>query len=212
MNFFAHLVVARRLDRDPSFLLGAMLPDFASMSASRLAEITEPTLAAGVKEHYRTDEAFHGGDRFVALCVDAGPRLERRGLSWGAARAIAHVGTELFLDGELAHLERDALADYALAVTAAREEPLASEIRFREPEGRVRFLTMQRRLAGRETPARYADPRFVRDVLVRILAPRPRLAVDPSCHDALLDELRALAERVAESRDALVGETIERMG
>lgn len=212
MNFFAHLVVARRTDRDPSFLLGSMLPDFASMASARLGTITEPTLAAGVQEHYRTDEAFHGGARFVSLCMETGRALERRGLSWGASRAIAHVGTELFLDGELAVSEAPALGDYAQAIALAREEPIASAIRFREEGGHARFLELQRRIRGRETPARYRDAAFVRDILVRILAPRPRLAVDPASHEPLLEELRLLEERVTASRDALLGETIERMG
>lgn len=208
MNFFAHLVVARVLRREPPFLLGAMLPDFATMCGARLAPLGHDTLAAGVAEHHRTDEAFHATPTFVTLCRETGARLDALGMSWGASRAVAHVGTELFLDGELA-LHEDAAADYVGAVASAADPDVAQGIAFREAEGRERFERLRARLGGGGAPVRYREPRFVRDVLVSILERRPRLAVPPSHHEVLLDELAVLRERVVSSRDALVGETLE---
>src|SRR5690606_31275930 len=51
MNFFGHACVAARVDSDPRVLLGAMLPDFASMSRTRLAGSEDPAVAAGIALH-----------------------------------------------------------------------------------------------------------------------------------------------------------------
>ena len=75
MNFFAHAWVARHLRREPAFLLGAMLPDFATMCRARLGEITHETLAEGIAEHHATDEAFHAGETFMRLCREVAARL-----------------------------------------------------------------------------------------------------------------------------------------
>ncbi len=211
MNFFAHLVVARRSRRDPAFLFGAMLPDFATMCGARLGKIEHGALAEGVAEHHQTDEAFHGGATFLALCRETSTRLEARGLGWGAARAVAHVGTELFLDGELTR-DDDAARDYAAAIAHAADDALRAHIVFRDEGGHGRFGRMHERLASHGTPTRYREPSFVRDVLVRILAERPRLAIAPEQGGALLTELERLAERVREAERALVTETLSALG
>ncbi|MBX7194398.1 MAG: hypothetical protein K1X94_20250 [Sandaracinaceae bacterium] len=211
MNFFAHLVVARRVERDPAFLLGAMLPDFATMSGARLAATAHPVLGAGIAEHHRTDDAFHATPTFIALASDMGTRLDAAGLPWGAARAIAHVGTELFLDGELTEDEPSA-GDYVRAIASAAHDEIASAIRFREEEGHARFRRMHARLATHGPPHRYREPEFVQEVLVRILAGRPRLSVPDEHHASLLVELYALRDRVHRAREALVGETLDALG
>lgn len=211
MNFFAHLVVARRVRREPGFLLGAMLPDFATMSGSRLGTIGHAELAAGIAEHHHTDDAFHNGALFLALCRETGARLEAAGLSWGAARAVAHVGTELFLDGELTH-DEDAARDYALAIDAGREDALGAHVAMKDPEATRRFHALQRRLAEHGTPTRYREPIFVRDVLVRILEGRPRLAIPSDRHEVLLVELEQLAVRVVGESAVLVGQTLDALG
>lgn len=211
MNFFAHLVVARRVRRDPGFLLGAMLPDFATMSGTRLGVITHEEIAAGVAEHHHTDEAFHGIESFVAICRDVGARLESAGLGWGAARAVAHVGTELFLDGELTH-DEDAARDYVAAVAAAGPDALGPCVTMKDEAATERFHRLQQRLAEHGVPSRYREPRFVRDVLVRILENRPRLAIAVDRHDVLLAELERLRERVVAEREALVAQTLAALG
>lgn len=205
MNFFAHLVVARRRRREPAFLLGAMLPDFATMCAARLGRIEHALLADGVAEHHRTDEAFHGGATFLSLCRDTAGRLEAAGLSWGAARAVAHVGTELFLDGELTR-DEGAATDYLGAI--GQGAALGTHIVFRDDGGHTRYRRLHERLLTHGTPTRYREPAFVGEVLVRILGARPRLAVGAEHEGALLRELESLATRVREAEDALVGETL----
>lgn len=207
MNFFAHSFVARRVRRDPAFLLGAMLPDFATMSVARLGVITHADLREGIAEHHRTDEAFHAGATFVALCQDVAARLEGRGLGWGSARAVAHVGTELLLDGELT-FEVDACRDYGLAVAEAADARSGAHVIFRDTAGRRRFEELRDRLATHGTPVRYREPAFVSEVLVRILSGRARLAVPDALHDVVRDEMGLLAGRVREARDALVADTL----
>jgi acyl carrier protein phosphodiesterase len=211
VNFFAHLVVARRSRRDPAFLFGAMLPDFATMCGARLGKIEHGALADGVAEHHQTDEAFHGGATFLTLCRETSTRLEARGLGWGASRAVAHVGTELFLDGELTR-DDAAAGDYAAAIAHAADDALRAGIVFRDEGGHTRFQRMHERLASHGTPTRYREPSFVRDVLVRILAARPRLAVAPAHEGALLEELELLAEHVRGAERALVAETLAGLG
>ncbi len=212
MNFFAHLVVARRVRREPGFLLGAMLPDFATMSGARLGAIAHPEIAAGVAEHHRTDEAFHAIDSFVSICRETGVRLEAAGLSWGAARAVAHVGTELFLDGELTHDDERAALDYVSAIAAASPAALGAHVVMKDDAGTERFRRLQLRLAEHGTPHRYREPAFVREVLVRILEARPRLAIAVDRHEVLLTELEVLRARVVSSRDALLGQTLDALG
>ena len=105
VNFVGHSFIAARTSGDPVFALGAMLPDFASMIGARLAKHDHVELAAGIADHHRTDDAFHGAPTFVRLCRDEALGLEALGLGWGASRAVAHVATELILDGLL--LEND---------------------------------------------------------------------------------------------------------
>ncbi len=207
MNFFAHAHIARRARREPAFILGAMLPDFATMCGARLGVIAHAEIGAGIAEHHRTDEAFHGGASFVAICRDTGARLEARGLSWGAARAVAHVGTELLLDGELTE-DSETARDYVRAIEEAQEARSGAHVIFRDEPGRRRFDELRDRLARYGTPVRYREPAFVSEVLVRILAGRPRLAVAPAAREALDEEIVALAARVAGAREALVGETL----
>lgn len=208
MNFFAHLVVARRERREPAYLLGAMLPDFATMSATRLGTQGHQGLALGVAEHHRTDEAFHASESFVAICREMGARLEQRGLSWGAARAVAHVGTELFLDGELTD-DVAAAADYTLAIEAAGDTAIGPHITFRDEQGRARFEQLHTRLRTHGVPRAYKEPAFVADVLVRILSSRPRLAVQASQREVLEQELRVMQERVLVARESLMQQTLD---
>jgi acyl carrier protein phosphodiesterase len=181
------------------------------MCGTRLGKIEHVVLADGVAEHHLTDDAFHGGATFVALSRETAERLEARGLSWGASRAVGHVGTELFLDGELTR-DDEAASDYAGAIARAGQDTVRSHLVFRDEGGHARFARMHERIASHGTPTRYREPSFVREVLVRILRERPRLAVAPEQEGVLLDELERLAVRVGEAHEALVGETLAALG
>lgn len=194
MNFVGHAHVAIvRTDAPPAFVLGAMLPDFASMGGARLLPIDHAELAAGVALHHRTDDAFHAAPEFVRLCREWGAELERRGLPWGASRAVAHVGTELLLDGFLLG-DGPTRAAYLDAV-AALEEPLLSAIRVRGP-GAARWPSLLARVRAHGAPDFYGDPTSVADRLVLILASRPRLAIPETHHASLRDAMHALRRDV----------------
>ena len=65
MNFFGHAAVASwRIGRG-GLPLGAMLPDFASISGARSLSAKEAEVARGVALHHRTDEVFHAAPSFV---------------------------------------------------------------------------------------------------------------------------------------------------
>src|SRR3954452_22349226 len=107
MNFFGHALIAQRAEttRGPirsEFVLGAMLPDFASMLRTRPPFSTLDALSAGLWFHHRTDDAFHGSPSFLQFSGDASRFLSDRGVARGTARAVAHVGVELLLDAAFA--------------------------------------------------------------------------------------------------------------
>ena len=60
--------------------------------------MTLEALAAGLRFHHLTDEAFHGSRSFLEFSGQALSYLSRHGLPRGSARAVAHVGVELLLD------------------------------------------------------------------------------------------------------------------
>jgi hypothetical protein len=201
LNFVGHAHVAiARHDVSPALVLGAMLPDFASMGGARLLPLDHPVLAAGVALHHRTDDLFHAAPEFVRLCSTWGPALEARGLSWGASRAVAHVGTELLLDGLL--LDDDATRAAYLEAVAALEEPLVSAIPVRGP-GAARWPALLARVRVHGAPDFYRDPVSVADRLIRILASRPRLTIDEAHRATLCDAMRALRRDVEPVASAL---------
>jgi hypothetical protein len=177
VNFFGHAVVASWEARAPGFVLGAMLPDFASMCGGRLAEIDHPELRAGIALHHRTDRVFHAASRFVALCQDARRTLQARGLGRGHAYAVGHVGVELLLDGWLVDQPK-AREAYAAALRCGRPGELGGQIRWLDEEGRGRWRRLHRRLEAHGPPDDYRDPTLVASRIERILRDRPRLALD----------------------------------
>lgn len=207
MNFVGHAHVAIEHDEAPSFVLGAMLPDFASMSRARLVMPTDATLAAGVALHHRTDDAFHSAPPFVRLCTRWGSELERRGFGWGAARAVAHVGTEMLLDGLL--LDDAGTRRAYLAAVATLADPAVRDAMRVEGAGASRWPDVLERVRTHGLPDFYRSPEDVGDRLLQILAGRPRLAIDESLRGPLREAMRALREDVIVEADALVRATRE---
>jgi hypothetical protein len=210
LNFVGHAHFARRLDRAPRFVLGAMLPDLASMAGIRLGRQEEALLASGVKDHHLVDDVFHAAPTFCRLQAEAASELGERGLGWGSARAVAHVAPELFLDGLL--LEEDATLDlYREAIEEGGRADTLAAIRF-HAEGHTRFASLHRRLTSYGPPHGYRDPAFVGDVLVRILRERPRLALRPEDVPVLDDLLPRLQRRVLDAAPALLAEVAAGLG
>lgn len=199
MNFFGHAVVARWVRREPRFVLGAMLPDFASMCRARFSQVGDPQVAAGVEFHHRTDGVFHATPTFLALQREALEALEAEGVGYGPARAVAHVGVELAIDGELL-ADEGACADYLQAVAALPTVDVSCS------RGQPRFDAMAARATDFGLPDDYRSPRRVAERLERILAPRPRLAFANGDVDRVARWLERARPGIAGRIEALLDE------
>ena len=177
VNFLGHAVVALEQSEDERFVLGAMLPDFATMIGQRLGHVTEPALADGVALHHRTDAIFHAVPSFARLVTETTAALTAAGLRRGPARAVGHIGVEMLLDGWWVR-HHGVPAQYDLALAAAPE--MEAFIAWRgeaEPNALSRACL---RLHELEIAPGYADPGLVTRRLERVLRDRPRLALNPT--------------------------------
>lgn len=208
MNFFGHAAVAfRRHPGDPRVVFGAMLPDFASMCRARLHGADDPAAAAGIALHYATDDAFHGAPTFLELYMRGIDELERAGVARGAARAVAHVGTELVLDGLL--LGEPALDAAYLDAVALPASELG--LRFRG-DGAARFEALHARLRGFGLPEDYRFADRVATRLEQILARRPRLALGPGDARRIVPFLESTTAALVDRLPALLREVDEALG
>lgn len=206
VNFFGHCVVARWEPVDAAFVLGAMLPDFASMARTRVPKARNPVVEAGIQHHHDTDRAFHGAPTFLDLMYEEQDILDAQGLSYGSAMAVAHVGVELILDGWLVgRLGEDPIYRQALEVTDHGLE-------WSEPDVEPRWEMLRGKLLESPLPEAYRDDGFVSSRLVRILAHRPRLALDET-EAKRVDEWVADARTRVHARAAeLMAEVAQRLG
>jgi hypothetical protein len=200
MNFIGHLLAARWESPAAAFGLGAMLPDFASMAGMRVPGVRHSELAAGVAHHHRTDHLFHDGESFVALQRAAFQHLLEAGVERGPARAVAHIGVELLIDGLLLQGEPQ-LGDAYLSALAAFEQLPSDAL----PALDMAPLThLQQRLMHYGIPYDYADPALVTARLIRILGRRPRLALSTTAAASVGSIMPDLKERVVERLPALL--------
>lgn len=204
MNFLGHARVAARVSSDPRLLLGAMLPDFASMARARLTSVADPEVAAGVRLHLDTDDVFHGAQGFLTLYERGVRELEAEGLARGPARAVAHVGTELMLDGLLLG-ESSLEAAYLDAIALPFEE---LGISFRA-DGAERFRTLHARVRDHGLPVEYRCPEQVAERLEQILLRRPRLALAPGDRARIVPFLAEAQNELRETLPALLNEVHE---
>jgi hypothetical protein len=179
VNFYAHACVALWRSDDPRYLFGAMLPDLTGMLGLRYATSSDATLNAGIELHHATDAAFHSAGHFVAMCASGVAELTEHGVGRGPARAVAHVGTELLLDGRMSH-DREARTAYSEALRYAVAHELSDTLALPEARDRARLHAGVARLTLAPLPEGYREPAFVVDRLEHILSRRPRLALQ-SC-------------------------------
>ncbi len=175
MNFFSHAVVATWTNRDPAYVLGSMLPDFAAMIGTRPPSVSHETLAAGVALHHATDDVFHLSRNFTRLTDVATDQLRGAGVARGTSMAVAHVGIEILLDGVLAS-DEDAVSAYRSALEAGRGDELGPTIDWKDDTYGPRFASMMSRLLGYDIRETSLDPEVVTRRLRSTLAGRPRLA------------------------------------
>lgn len=180
MNVLGHAYVAERArPGDDAYTLGAVLPDLASIAGVRLvlgagtsAPAVSSAIAEGVACHHAADATFHSLASFRTGVAAMRRELLDAGLPTGPARAVAHVGYELLLDGTLVGTATEHAYRRALAHAAGAAEAIA-------PAHRVGWLAFVDRIgASRRAPIRYDDVEWVADRLVAILRHRPRLRLD----------------------------------
>ena len=204
MNVLGHTQVALATGRDdPAFVLGAVLPDLASMAGVRVASRSAlpGALGEGVGCHIRADEAFHADMRFRAGSGDLRRAVAGRGLASGPARAVGHAGWELMLDGTLVGGETERA--FHTAVRAAGDAAAAALA----PPDQARWADFLARFATAGPRLRYDEPRWVAERLHAMLSRRPRLRLPADQVDAVADELASHARAVEAVAPAVLADT-----
>jgi hypothetical protein len=211
VNYLGHAAVATWRSQDRAFVLGAMLPDFATMIGARPPATTHAGLAAGMQFHYRTDEVFHRSAGFLELTRSAFGWLLARGVDRGRARAIAHVGVELLLDADLSRAEPVRRA-YVAALHGGAAHELGRHLTWGEPQGRLGFEDLRARLLVRGVTEDDPSPDVISQRLRRALAARPRLALDDAAELVARDWAMMARPLVAARAVGLARELAERLG
>ncbi len=189
MNLGGHIAVAAKLSESPDVWLGAALPDVGAMGRfNLLGDDPQGDIADGIALHHATDDLFHGHDWFKGHQANLFAALTEAGVKRGAAKAVAHVGPELLLDGEL--LGNQAMKDQINAGMARLLPNIDSVEVLVQPQKRKDWRLHLGRVARRGAPTFYDDPHQVALSLERILSGRPRLALDPR-HVELIGHLLA---------------------
>jgi hypothetical protein len=197
VNYFGHAAVASWSDTAPGVVLGAMLPDFATMCGGRLEGAEDEAVARGIALHHTTDAVFHRLPAVVALMRELEALLDEAGCARGPRLAVAHIGVELLLDG--------ALLDEP-AYRAAYVDGLGHDtvVRWRSPDGPARFAILIERLRVRGVPDDLRRPEAITARLQRILAHRPLLAPSPADLRAIGGALTAYQPRVEVAAETIV--------
>jgi hypothetical protein len=198
VNYFGHAAVASwSPPLRAGVALGAMLPDFESMSGARLAPGSDADVAAGVELHHRTDATFHTLPVVTGLMRELDAVLDHHGCARGPRRAVAHIGVELLLDGVLVD---DAAYRDAFSLGLAHDAALA----WRNPGDDARFATLLARLRTYGVPDDLRRPDAITHRLSRILGHRPLLAPSPADLRAIALSLTAFQARVAVAADTVL--------
>jgi hypothetical protein len=198
VNFFGHAAVASWSAQGSGSVLGAMLPDFATMSRARLAEPTDATVAHGIALHHDTDRVFHQAPPVLALMRELDDRLAQLGCARGPRRAVAHIGVELLLDGVL--VDEAAYRDSYLS--GLGHDP--SGVRWRDDGDDARFATLLARLRAHGVPEDLRRAESIALRLQRMLAHRPLLAPSPADLVAIRTALAAHQPRVEVAADTVL--------
>jgi hypothetical protein len=205
VNFFGHTVLAVRRSSEPAFVLGSMLPDFATMIRARPPGVEHRDIESGMQFHWKTDEVFHQSAAFLTLSHQALTWLSARGVQRGSALAVAHIGVEVLLDAALAG-DDCAQAAYRAALEGAGE--LGRHIGWASDE-RARFAGLRARLLARGPIAGDIAPETVAERLRYALADRPRLSLDDDSVRAVRDWARIARPDVDACAAPLVRELAE---
>ncbi len=197
VNYFGHAAVASWRGATPGVVLGAMLPDFSTMSGARVDSTSDADVATGIELHHATDAAFHVLPAVTGLMRELDDALARRNCARGPRRAVAHIGIELLLDGVL--LDEAPYREAYLAGIAY--EPV---IAWREPGDDQRMAKLLERLRAYGVPEDLKKPESIVFRLSRMLAHRPLLAPSPGDLTAIGAGLVELQPRVVVAAETVL--------
>ena len=215
MNFLGHALIAQRDEATrgrvrAEFVLGAMVPDFASMLRTRPPSASLDAIEAGLALHHRTDDAFHSCRSFLEFSREASRFLQDRGVPRGTARAVAHVGVELLLDAAFVG-EMGVNEAYLSAVDCALTERVQGHIHWHASDARARFEHLCHNLRTRGPLQRHPPPELVAARLRSILADRPRLAMDDSGQSVVREWVSSARPRITIGASQLLREVEQRL-
>jgi acyl carrier protein phosphodiesterase len=201
VNFFGHAAVATWL-APPSgaaagVVLGAMLPDFATMCGGRIASADEDDVRRGIDLHHATDAVFHQLPVVTGLMRELDGNLERDRCARGPRRAVAHIGVELLLDGVLVGEP----AYRAAYLHGLSHQPA---LQWRDPDAAPRFAVLLDRLRARGIPDDLGSPDAITTRVQHILAHRPLLAPSPDDLRAIRAALVAFKVRIDAAAEAVM--------
>lgn len=205
MNFFGHAWVAGWFSQREPFVLGAMLPDFASVLGVAPPTSRDPELSAGIELHHQTDHAFHETVVFQGLEQRARAALAGVGVRKGARRALAHVGVEFLIDAELVR-RAPGWRGFGLALRYGSSGHCGAALTWRPRapgDTSQRLIRLCSRLASIELPS---DPPRIAARLVAALSARPRLQLQAQEVPLVEAWLAECAPEVQESLGQLLAE------
>lgn len=205
MNFFGHAWVAGWFSEREPYVLGAMLPDFASVLGVAPPTSRHAELSAGIELHHQTDRAFHQTAVFQGLEQRARQALAGAGVSKGARRALAHVGVEFLIDAELVR-RAPAWSGFSQALRYGSSAGCSAELEWRPRtpgDTSERLAHLCSRLAVVEPPS---DVTRVATRLVAALSARPRLSLRAEEVPIVQAWLADCAPEVAASLEQLLAE------
>jgi hypothetical protein len=197
VNFFGHAAVASWSTAEPGAVLGAMLPDLATMCGGRIQSTDDAVVEAGIALHHQTDAAFHQLPVVLGLMRELDQALSERRCARGPRRAVAHIGVALLLDGVLTE-EPPYRTAYLGGL--AHEPALV----WRDTDEAARFALVLDRLRTRGVPEDLKRPDAITTRLSRILAHRPLLAPSPDDLRAIQDALVAFQPRIDVAADTVM--------
>ena len=167
-----------------------MLPDLAAIARVRLAR-PGGELGRGVAFHHACDAVFHASDWFCDRSRALRIRLTADGVDDGPARACAHAGLEMLLDGALVADPRVAgQTRRAFGALAPPSDVLGD---LAPPDTRDAWRATLGRIGTALDPKRYADPRFIAERLLGMTAGRRRIELRAAHVDRVADALAAFA-------------------
>jgi hypothetical protein len=209
VNFLGHTHVALASGDDPVYVLGAVLPDLASMARVRIDRARSGgPLHDGIRCHIDADAVFHAHPLFRQGSTAIRADLVPLDLPLGASRAIGHIGWELLLDGTLVGSSTESAFHYAL-IEGERALPVI--VSSDQPQWQA-FL--DRWKAMTDARLRYDEPHWVAERLYLMLRARPRLAFPESAVPAISEVLEqhatAVAGVAADVLAAMVAATLDR--